>query len=107
GQIVQGAPAKLFLPGRSLSSDSAKGGPQIPTSSGFEAQTVSYQQHSTPTNASGSLPKFSRQTEPTTIELPALGSLGRPQARSGAPSVQGFTLGAPANESSHGGSGMG
>ena len=95
GQIVQGAPAKLFLPGRSLSSDSAKNGSKIPTSSGFETQTVSYQQRSIPTNASGSLPQATRQTEPTTIELPALGSLGRPQSRAAAMPVQGFTLGAP------------
>lgn len=97
GQIVQGAPAKLFLPGRSSVSASAKGGSQISTSSGFETQTVSYQQRSIPTNASGSLPQMARQTEPTIIELPALGTLGRPQARGAGQPVQGFTLGTPPN----------
>lgn len=97
GQIVQGTPAKLFLPGRSLSSTSAKDGTQIPSNSGFETQTVSYQRRSIPTNASGSLPQVTRRTEPTTIELPALGSLGRPQTRSATLPVQGFTLGGPPN----------
>lgn len=100
GQIVQGTPAKLFLPGRSPGTNSAKGGTQSPASSGFETQTVSYQQRSVPTNASGSLPQMTRQTEPTTIELPALGSLGRPQTRAATQPVQGFTLGAPPNTSS-------
>lgn len=107
GQIVQGAPAKLFLPGRSLSSDSAKGGPQIPTSSGFETQTVSYQRRSIPTNESGALPQVARRTEPTIIDLPALGSLGRPQTRAATLPVQGFTLGAPPNAASNAASNAG
>ena len=92
GQIVQGAPAKLFLPGRSIDSAAKHNAESKSPDYGFETQTVSYQQRSIPTNASGSLPRMERQTEPTTIELPALGSLGRPRAQSAAAPVQGFTL---------------
>ncbi len=93
GQIVQGAPAKLFLPGRSIESVSKNDPNSKLPDYGFEAQTVSYQQRSIPTNSIGSLPRMERQTEPTTIELPALGSLGRPRANSVASPVKGFTLG--------------
>ncbi|MCA9183896.1 MAG: hypothetical protein KDA51_20680 [Planctomycetales bacterium] len=95
GQIVQGAPAKLFLPGRSIDSVAKHSAGSTSTDYGFETQTVSYQQRSIPTNASGNLPHMERRTEPTTIELPALGSLGRPRAQQAASPVHGFTLGPP------------
>ena len=95
GLIVQGAPAKLFLPGRSIDSAAKHDAGSNSPDYGFETQTVSYQRRSIPTNASGSLPRTERQTEPTTIELPALGSLGRPRANSVASPVKGFTLGSP------------
>lgn len=95
GQIVQGAPAKLFLPGRSIDSAAKPNAGSTSADYGFETQTVSYQQRSIPTNASGSLPHMERRTEPTTIELPALGSLGRPRAQYAATPGQGFTLGPP------------
>ncbi len=87
GTIVQGAPAKLFLPGRSL--DGARG-------SAATTQTVSYQQQTISTNPAGKLPQRTRETQPTTIELPALGTLGRP--RSGPTNdAAGFTLGSASN----------
>lgn len=94
GHIVQGAPAKLFLPGRSLDSAAKHDAGSKSPDYGFKTQTVSYQRRSIPTNASGNLPRMERQTEPTTIDLPALGSLGRPRGQHAA-AVQGFTLGPP------------
>ncbi len=92
GSILQGAPAKLNLPGRSLDSLSAAG---EQSRSGIPAQTVSYQSQSIPTNDTGSLPKLT--TMPLTIDLPPLGTIGRPRSRSALTS-QGFTLG-PGNVS--------
>ncbi len=86
GTLVQGAPAKLFLPGRAMDGAS----PQAPTT-----QTVSYQQKTISTNIDGKLPQLTRETQPTTIDLPPLGTLGRPRAKS-TTDVQGFTLGGAA-----------
>ncbi|MEO8271942.1 MAG: hypothetical protein ABI557_19620 [Aureliella sp.] len=92
GQIVQGAPAKLFLPGRSIDSAAKHESSNKSPDYGFETQTVSYERRSVPTNTTGSLPRMERKSEPTTIELPALGSLGRPRAQYAPAPVQGFTL---------------
>lgn len=96
GLVVQGAPAKLFLPGRSLEAAANKDAASQTSPYAFETQTVSYQQRSIPTNTTGTLPQMERQTVPTTIELPALGSLGRPRAHTAATPGLGFVLGASA-----------
>ncbi|MCA9132635.1 MAG: hypothetical protein KDA45_05760 [Planctomycetales bacterium] len=67
GTIVQGAPAKLYLPGRSLEL-----GAKSPPSG--TAQTVSYQRATTPTNPGIELPKAARvdggKSQPSSFSLP-------------------------------------
>lgn len=88
GTLVQGAPAKLFLPGRAMDGSNSS----APTT-----QTVSYQQKIIPTNSDGTLSRLTtRETQPTTIDLPPLGTLGRPRAKSNS-EVSGFTLGGATN----------
>ncbi len=97
GGIVQGAPAKLNLPGRSLDGKD--------NAASSHTQTVSYTSATLPTNELGRLPEFQKQhaqypqptTEPTTIDLPPLGSIGRPRNKPQS-SVQGFTLGNMQNQ---------
>lgn len=88
GSVIQGSPAKLNLPGRSLDSLSAareRGHTEVPT------QTVSYHEETISTNTMGSLPRLTTMT-PATIELPPLATIGRPRSKSNA-SSQGFYLG--------------
>lgn len=81
GLLVQGAPAKLMLPGKSLEANG--------TTSDLPVQTISFQQSSTPTNNGVKLPEFgsnrdwSKKEDPsekprmrtTTIEVPRGASL--------------------------------
>jgi hypothetical protein len=69
GQVVQGAPAKLFLPGRSI---------ELADKPAVHAQTVSYQQKVIPTNDGVELPKLGRSMKVSTIPVPASSAILRP-----------------------------
>jgi hypothetical protein len=81
GSIVQGAPAKLFLPGRSL---------ELADKPAVHAQTVSYQQRTIPTNDGVELPKLERTMKIATIAVPPSSSISRPTPQF---STTSFTLG--------------
>lgn len=99
GAIVQGAPAKLYLPGRSeepKQQQQRQQAEELPA----PAQTVSYRQSSMPTNSGVELPKFDslRAKESkrriTNIEVPRASTINRPQStRIVAPQRDSFTLG--------------
>ncbi len=68
GSLVQGTPAKVYLPGRSRTPErDAK----------VSAQTVSYRSSSIPTNPGIELPRAKSGLRTTTIEVPASASLVR------------------------------
>lgn len=94
GAIVQGAPAKLFLPGRASNpNDQAE---ELPA----PMQTVSYRQSSMPTNSGVELPKFDKlraiekESQVTDITVPRGSSITRPHTTQVMPQQRdAFTLG--------------
>ena len=95
GGIVQGAPAKLYLPGRTQDPNDNTEELPAPT------QTVSYRKSSTPTNAGVDLPVFDKlraseaQRRITNINVPRESSIARPKSPlMSPPQTESFTLGA-------------
>lgn len=74
GRLVQGAAAKVILPGKE-GNEYAAGRRKLPT------QAVSYRQSTTPTNPGFELPKVSKESmRTTTIDVPNGASLSRPSS---------------------------
>jgi hypothetical protein len=91
GSIIQGTPAKLYLPGRSLEAENRG---SIPT------QSVSYRKSSTPTNPGIELPRIQTGLKTTTIAVPSTATLNRPRQQ-----AESYTLGGN-NQSSAAGAGI-
>lgn len=84
GKLVQGAPAKVFLPGKNREKA------ELP---GFAVQAVSYQSQVIPTNP-GPQSESNRSLRTTTIEIPSGAKLNRPNRPT-------FTLEVASEEGSH------
>ncbi len=84
GHLVQGEPARLYLPGRKAGKD------DLPSP---RAQTVSYRSSSTPTNPGIELPRVSQSVRTTTINVPSSSVLSRPSPMTR--NVRSYTLKSP------------
>lgn len=89
GTLVQGTPAKVYLPGRSL--EHATEG-TLP--SPLAVQSVSYEKSTIPTNNGVNLPKMGSGLRTTTIEVPASASL---VGRRNSTGLEAYTLGGAGN----------